>query len=103
MSTSTSTDIVIDDKVKAIVEPPHLYKVLFLNDDKTPMEFVIELLKGIFKHNEETAKSITLEVHQSGSGVAGVYSYEIAEHKAVEASAQCKEHGFPLKIKLEEE
>jgi ATP-dependent Clp protease adaptor protein ClpS len=100
---STSTDIVIDDKVKTTLEPPNLYKVLFLNDDKTPMDFVIELLTGIFKHNEQSAKRITLEVHESGSGVAGVYSYEIAEHKAIEATNVSKENGFPLQIKIEEE
>lgn len=100
---STSTDIVIDDKVKTTLEPPNLYKVLFLNDDKTPMDFVIELLTGIFKHNEQNAKRITLEVHESGSGVAGVYSYEIAEHKAIEATNVSKENGFPLQIKIEEE
>ena len=100
---STSTDIVIDDKVKTTLEPPNLYKVLFLNDDKTPMDFVIELLTDIFKHNEQNAKRITLEVHESGSGVAGVYSYEIAEHKAIEATNVSKENGFPLQIKIEEE
>ena len=47
---STSTDIAIDDKVKVTLEPPKLWKVLFLNDDKTPMDFVIDLLKNIFKH-----------------------------------------------------
>jgi len=100
---SSSTDIIIDDKVKISLEPPKLWKVLLLNDNTTPMDFVIDLLKNIFKHNEQKAKTITLEVHEQGSGVAGVYSYEIAEHKAIEATNVSKENGFPLQIKLEEE
>ena len=100
---STSTDIAIDDKVKVTLEPPKLWKVLFLNDDKTPMDFVIDLLKNIFKHNDQSAKNVTLEVHETGSGIAGVYSFEIAEHKAIEAQNISKDHGFPLQIKLEEE
>lgn len=100
---STSTDISIDEKITISVEPPKMWKVLFLNDDKTPMDFVIELLTSIFKHNETSAKAITLEVHEAGSGIAGVYSYEIAEHKALEATTVSKDQGFPLQIKLEEE
>ena len=100
---STSTDVTIDEKITISIEPPRLYKVLLLNDDKTPMEFVIELLKAIFKHSEESAKAVTLEVHEAGSGIAGVYAYEIAEHKALEASNSSKDNGFPLQIKLEEE
>jgi len=100
---STSTDIVIDDKVKISLEPPKLWKVLLLNDNTTPMDFVIELLKRIFKHTDQSAKTVTLEVHEQGSGVAGVYAYEIAEHKAIEATNISKENGFPLQIKLEEE
>ncbi len=80
-----------------------MWKVIFLNDDKTPMEFVIELLSGIFKHSESRAKDITLEIHNTGSAVAGVYNHEIAEHKAVEATQSARAHGFPLKIQLEEE
>jgi len=100
---SASTDISIDEKIDLTLEPPRLYKVLLLNDDKTPMEFVIDLLTRIFKHNEASAKSVTLEVHNTGSGIAGVYSYEIAEHKAIEATTISKDSGFPLQIKLEEE
>jgi ATP-dependent Clp protease adaptor protein ClpS len=67
------------------------------------MEFVIDLLTGIFKHNSETAKSLTLEVHETGSAVVGVYTYEIAEHKGVEATTLAREHGFPLQIQVEQE
>ncbi len=99
----SSPDIKIDEKIKVNLEEPKLWKVIFLNDDHTPMEFVIDLLTGIFKHNSETAKSLTLEVHETGSAVVGVYTYEIAEQKGVEATTLAREHGFPLQIQVEQE
>ena len=61
------------------------------------------LLTETFKHTQETAKQITLEIHNEGSGIAGVYSFEIAEAKAVEATQLARGNGFPLQIKMEEE
>ena len=98
-----STDIQLDEKIKVTVQEPKRWKVILLNDDSTPMEFVISLLVEIFKHTPETAKEIMLQVHETGSGIAGVYSFEIAEAKAVEATQQARSSGFPLQIKLEEE
>jgi ATP-dependent Clp protease adaptor protein ClpS len=99
----STADVKIDEKVEVILDQPKLWKVLLLNDDHTPMDFVIELLTVVFKHNEESAKSITLEVHETGSAVAGVYVHEIAEEKGIESTALAREHGFPLNIQLEEE
>ena len=96
-------DVKLDEKIKQKIEEPKRFKVIFLNDDHTPMEFVIQLLEAIFKHSQETAKQITLEIHNEGSGVAGVYSFEIAEVKAVEATNLARTNGFPLQIKMEEE
>jgi ATP-dependent Clp protease adaptor protein ClpS len=98
-----STDIQLDEKIKVTVQEPRRWKVILLNDDSTPMEFVISLLIEIFKHTNETAKDIMIQVHETGSGIAGVYSFEIAEVKAVEATQQARTNGFPLQIKLEEE
>ena len=98
-----STDVVIDDKIKIDLQEPKLWKVVLLNDDKTPMEFVIDILTNIFKHREDSARSITLEVHETGAGIAGVYSFEIAEHRGIEATNLARENGFPLQIRLEEE
>jgi ATP-dependent Clp protease adaptor protein ClpS len=98
-----STDIQLDEKIKVTVQEPRRWKVILLNDDSTPMEFVISLLIEIFKHTPDTAKEIMLQVHETGSGIAGVYSFEIAEAKAVEATSQARSNGFPLQIKLEEE
>ena len=98
-----ATDIQIDEKIKQKVIEPKRWKVVFLNDDSTPIDFVIGLLTETFKHTQETAKKITLEIHNEGSGIAGVYSFEIAEAKAVEATQLARGNGFPLGIKMEEE
>jgi len=98
-----STDIQLDEKIKVVVSEPKRWKVILLNDDATPMDFVVSLLVEIFKHTSDTARQVMLEVHETGSGIAGVYSFEIAEAKAVEATNQARSNGFPLQIKLEEE
>ena len=74
-----------------------------LNDDSTPMEFVIDILQKIFRHNHNTATEITLEINNEGSGIVGVYSHEIAEMKATETMNLARNHGFQLVLKLEEE
>lgn len=96
-------DVQINEQIKQQVQEPKRWKVVFLNDDITPMDFVVSLLIETFKHTQETAKSITLEIHNSGSGIAGVYSFEIAEAKAVEATQLSRTNGFPLQCKMEEE
>ena len=101
--TMSATDVKLDEKIKQKVEEPHRWKVILLNDDHTPMYFVIGILSEIFKHTQETAKNVTMQIHTEGSGVAGVYSFEIAEVKAVEATNLARGNGFPLQIKMEEE
>jgi ATP-dependent Clp protease adaptor protein ClpS len=98
-----NTDILLDEKIKVTVSEPKNWKVIFLNDDTTPMEFVISLLVEVFKHSQDNAKDITLQVHETGSGIAGIYSFEIAEAKAVESTNLARQNGFPLQIKLEED
>ena len=97
------TDIQLDEKIKVVVSEPKRWKVILLNDDSTPMDFVISMLMEVFKHTADTAKEVMLEVHESGSGIAGIYSFEIAEAKAVETTNQARTNGHPLQIKLEEE
>jgi ATP-dependent Clp protease adaptor protein ClpS len=98
-----STDIQLDEKIKIRATEPRRWKVILINDDTTPMEFVISVLIEIFKHTNDTASDIMLQVHETGSGIAGVYSFEIAEAKAVEATNLARTNGYPLQIKLEEE
>lgn len=98
-----STDIQLDEKIKVTVSEPRRWKVILLNDDSTPMEFVVGLLIDIFKHNNNTANDVMIQVHETGSGIAGVYSFEIAEAKAVESTNLARTNGHPLQIKMEEE
>lgn len=98
----SATEIQIDEKIKQKVQEPKKWKVVFLNDDTTPMDFVVDVLIETFRHTQVTAKAITLEIHIKGSGIAGVYSFEIAEAKAVEATQLARSSGFPLQCKMEE-
>jgi ATP-dependent Clp protease adaptor protein ClpS len=99
----STTDVTLEEKIKVVVSEPKNWKVIVLNDDSTPMEFVIFVLIDIFKHTQDTARDIMLQVHETGSGIAGIYSFEIAEAKAVEATNIARTNGHPLQIKLEEE
>ena len=100
---TVESDVKIDEKVKQTIQEPNRWKVIFLNDDYTPMDFVIQVLQEIFKHSQDTATNITMQIHNEGSGIAGVYSFEIAEVKAVESTTLARSNGFPLQIKMEEE
>lgn len=97
----SKTDVVIDEKVQQIVLEPEPVKVIMLNDDITPVDFVIELLIKIFKHTEESAKEITLKIHNEGSSVVGAYSFEVAEQKTKEAIEESRSRGFPLQVRME--
>jgi ATP-dependent Clp protease adaptor protein ClpS len=81
-------------------EPP-MYKVIYINDDVTTVDFVIESLVTVFNHSVETATEITKKIHEEGSGVASVLPYEMAEQKGVEVTQLARANGFPLVIKLE--
>ncbi|MDQ1256861.1 MAG: ATP-dependent Clp protease adaptor protein ClpS [Candidatus Hydrogenedentes bacterium] len=80
-----------------------MYKVLLHNDDYTTMEFVVSVLRDVFKKTPETAVEIMLHVHQQGVGIAGVYTAEVAETKIAVVHGLAREHGFPLKCSMEAE
>tara|TARA_X000000950_G_C13787268_1_gene607812 strand:+ start:869 stop:1177 length:309 start_codon:yes stop_codon:yes gene_type:complete len=101
--TDVKEDIIIDEQIKIDVQPPGLWKVLLLNDEVTPMDLVIDILKAFFKHTEESAKKVTMEIHNTGSGIAGIYPHELAEHLAIESTSYARKNGSPLKIRIEEE
>jgi ATP-dependent Clp protease adaptor protein ClpS len=82
---------------------PSMYKVLMLNDDYTPMEFVVDVLQNIFQKNREEATRIMLHVHQKGVGVCGVYTYEIAETKVTQTVDYARKNQHPLQCTLEKE
>ena len=82
---------------------PPLYKVLLLNDDYTPMEFVVEMLQTYFSKSQEQATEIMLHIHKKGLGVCGLYTFEIAESKAAQVLDKARKNQHPLQIKLEKE
>ena len=82
---------------------PSMYKVLMLNDDYTPMEFVVDVLQNIFQKNREEATQIMLHVHQKGVGVCGVYTYEVAETKVTQTVDYARKNQHPLQCTLEKE
>lgn len=95
--TSTKT------RAKAKTATPKLWKVLLLNDDYTPMDFVIDVLMRVFRKSEDEAVQIMLQVHHAGAGVAGVYPFEIAETKVVQTEDLARSEGHPLQCSLEPE
>lgn len=91
---------VVSETEQEVGEPP-MYRVLLHNDDYTTMEFVVELLMYIFNKSFEEATSIMLNVHRSGKGVCGTYTYEVAETKVEMVHQLARERGFPLKSTME--
>ena len=89
--------------VKPKTKTPPLYRVLMMNDDYTPMEFVIEVLEKFFQKNREEATQIMLHVHQRGVGVCGVYAYDLAETKAMQVMNYARKYEHPLQVQLEKE
>ena len=88
-------------KTKPRVKRPNMYRVLLLNDDYTPMEFVVIVLIRFFKKNQEDATRIMLHVHQNGVGECGIYTYEIAETKVTQVMDFARKHQHPLQCVME--
>ena len=83
------------------VKEPPLFKVIYMNDDSTTVEFVIESLINYFEHTPTTAEKITWDIHEAGSAVVAILPYEIAEQKGIEITLAARASGYPLQIKLE--
>ncbi len=90
-------------KTRPKTKKPSLYKVLLLNDDYTPMEFVVHVLEKYFSKGREDATRIMLHVHQRGVGKCGVYTYEVAETKVTQVIDFARQHGHPLQCTMEKE
>ena len=90
-------------KTRPKTKKPSLYKVLLLNDDYTPMEFVVHVLEKYFNKGREDATRIMLHVHHKGVGICGVYTYEVAETKVTQVIDFARQHGHPLQCTMEKE
>jgi len=91
------------DQTKNKLKEPGKFKVVVLNDDFTPMDFVVAMFMAVFKHSEAQAVDLTMKIHNDGSAIAGIYTYEIAEQKAIDSTTLARENGHPLQIKVEPE
>jgi len=94
-------EVLIKKSTKKKLKKPSLYKVVMLNDDYTPMDFVVYLLKTFFKKNHEEASKIMLEVHNKGAAICGIFTFEIAETKILKVINTSRNNGFPLLCILE--
>ena len=103
MSNKTEADVAVKTRTKVKLSPPREHKVIYLNDEVTPMDFVIHSLMEIFEHDFNTAEVLTHRVHEEGSAVVAVLPYEIAEHKGIEATVSARTNGYPLQVKIEPE
>jgi ATP-dependent Clp protease adaptor protein ClpS len=90
-------------QVKPKTQKPSLYRVLILNDDYTPMEFVVYVLERFFNKSREDATRIMLHVHQHGVGVCGVFTYEVAETKVTQVTDTARRHQHPLQCTMEKD
>jgi len=97
----TETKVKIKPNV-SLQEPP-LFKIIYINDDVTSMEFVVESLIDYFDYNSDTALNITQNIHEEGSAVVAILPYEIAEQKGIEVTLEARAKGYPLQIKVEAE
>jgi ATP-dependent Clp protease adaptor protein ClpS len=98
---SRSFDIAVEEARPKLKEPP-LYRVVLINDDFTPMEFVVDILESIFGMERTRATQVMLEVHTKGKGVCGVYNFEIAETKVAQVMGIAQQHQHPLLCTMEE-
>jgi len=93
--------VATQEKTRRKLARPRLYKVILHNDDYTTMEFVVLLLIHVFHHGESTAQAIMLNIHQTGMGIAGVYTYEVAETKVAQVKELAEKAEYPLLCTME--
>jgi len=100
-----TTDTILEKKklTSRDLKKPPKFKVIVFNDDYTPMEFVVAMFMKVFRHNETAAVNLTMDIHNKGSAIAGVYPYEIAEQKIIEATTLARNNNYPLLLKAEAE
>lgn len=93
--------VAVEESLPEVKKPP-LFQVVLLNDDYTPMDFVVDVLEKFFSHDRPNATRVMLEVHMKGKGVCGVFTYEIAETKVAQVTTYARDNQHPLMCTLEE-
>lgn len=99
----SQADTIIKPTTNLSLKEPPMFKIIYLNDNQTSMEFVIDTLIEFFDYTAETAVKITHDIHEVGSAVVAVLPYEIAEQKGIEVTVHARSNNYPLQIKLEPE
>ena len=99
----SKTDTKIKIKPNLALSEPPLYKIIYINDEVTSMNFVVNSLIEYFNYNQDTASTLTENIHHEGSAVVAVLPYEIAEQKGIEVTLDARSQGFPLQVKVEAE
>lgn len=103
IKTKPKTDVRPRIAPKEDLPEPRDYNVIYINDNVTTMEFVVESLKNIFHYAEESAHALCLRIHEEGSAVVATLPYEMAEQKGIEVTLLARTNGFPLQVKIESE
>ena len=99
----SKTDTTVKIKPNLALAEPPLYKIIYINDEVTSMNFVVNSLIAYFNYNQDTASTLTENIHHQGSAVVAVLPYEIAEQKGIEVTLDARSQGFPLQVKVEAE
>mgnify|MGYP000147041463 FL=1 len=99
----SKTDTKVKIKPNLSLREPPLFKIIYFNDDVTSLEFVVGSLIDYFNYNQDTATSISENIHHQGSAVVAVLPYEIAEQKGIEVTLEARSQGYPLQVKIEAE
>lgn len=94
-------DLVAKDKLREELQPPSMYKIILLNDDYTPMEFVVDVLQKFFSYDVERATQLMLTVHYQGKAICGIFTAEVAETKVALVNQYAKDNEYPLLCTLE--
>jgi ATP-dependent Clp protease adaptor protein ClpS len=97
----TQSNVQVEEKIIQILQEPSKYAVIFMNDDQTPMDFVIKMLIEHFQYNNEQSYKMMNQIHEEGKGVVAIYPFEIAEQKATEVKIAATSNKFPLEVKIE--
>lgn len=97
----SKTETKVKVRTDLSIKEPSLYKLIYLNDDRTSIEFVVSTLIDFFDYTEETATTITTNIHEEGSATVAVLPYEIAEQTGIEITMKARSLGFPLQIRIE--
>jgi ATP-dependent Clp protease adaptor protein ClpS len=101
VSTANQTGEIVKERVVPKKDVPELFKVILMNDDYSTMDFVMHVLETVFQKSPAESYRIMMQVHQQGSGVAGIYPWEVAETKVETVTAMAKDAGFPLRAVTE--